>query len=251
MGFLELKQVCKSFGNLRAINNLGFEIEQGKITAIIGPNGAGKTTVFNLITAWHKVTSGQIIFRDEDITRLPTYEILKRGVGRSFQIINIFKNLTVFENVRMGVLAKANKGRSFLRSVDNRSFSNIKQRTTELIETIGLQEWSSATAAALSHGDQKALEIAIALSAEPVLLLLDEPTAGMSVEESKYTTNLVKEISRKTGVTILFTEHDLDMVFFMADRIIVMAQGEVICDGNEECVRTDKRVREAYLGSEE
>ena len=251
MSFLELKQVTKSFGNLRAINNLSFEIEQGKITAIIGPNGAGKTTVFNLITAWHKVTSGQIVFKGENITKLPTYEILKRGIGRSFQIINIFKNLTVFENVRMGVLAKANKSRDFLRSVDNRSFSGIKQRTTELIETVGLQEWSNTMATVLSHGDQKALEIAIALSAEPSLLLLDEPTAGMSVEESRYTTNLIKDISNKTGLTILFTEHDLDMVFFMADRIIVMAQGEVICDGNEECVTTDKRVREAYLGSEE
>ncbi len=251
MSFLEMKRVTKSFGNLRAINDLSFEIEQGKITAIIGPNGAGKTTVFNLITAWHKVTSGQIIFRDEDITRLATYEILRKGIGRSFQIINIFKNLTVFENVRMGVLAKANKGRSLLRSVDNRSFSGIKERTIELIRTVGLQEWLNTPATALSHGDQKALEIAIALSAEPVLLLLDEPTAGMSVDESKHTTNLIKDISRKTGVTILFTEHDLEMVFFVADRIIVMAQGEVICDGNEDCVRSDRRVREAYLGSEE
>ncbi len=251
MSFLEMRHVTKSFGNLRAVNDLSFEIEEGKITAIIGPNGAGKTTVFNLITAWHRATSGQIIFKGEDITRLRTYEILKKGIGRSFQIINIFKNLTVFENVRMGVLARAGKGVSFLKSVDNRSFSAIKGKTTELIETVGLQQWANTTATVLSHGDQKALEIAIALSAEPVLLLLDEPTAGMSAEESQYTTNLIKEISRKTGVTILFTEHDLDMVFFMSDRIIVMAQGQVICDGDEECVRSDKKVREAYLGAEQ
>jgi len=251
MSFLALKHVTKSFGNLRAVNDISFEIEKGKITAIIGPNGAGKTTVFNLITGWHKVTSGQILFKAEDITQMPTYEVLKKGIGRSFQIINIFKNLTVFENVRMGVLARAKKSMNFLRSVDNKSFSALKEKTIHLIQTVGLQQGMNAIATALSHGDQKALEIAIALSSEPELLLLDEPTAGMSVEESQYTTNLIKEISRESGITILFTEHDLDMVFFTADRIIVMAQGEIICDGDERCVREDKKVQEAYLGSEQ
>jgi len=250
MSFLELNHVTKSFGNLRAVNDVTFEIEQGKITAIIGPNGAGKTTIFNLITGWHRVTSGQILYKGENITQLPTYKILKRGIGRSFQIINIFKNLTVFENVRMGVLARANKSMNFLRSVNNRSFSGLKEKTIHLIQTVGLQQEMNTIATTLSHGDQKALEIAIALSAEPVLLLLDEPTAGMSVDESQYTTNLIKEISKKSGITILFTEHDLDMVFFTADRIIVMAQGEVICDGDERCIRGDQKVREAYLGSE-
>ena len=251
MSFLELNHVTKSFGNLRAVNDVTFEIEQGKITAIIGPNGAGKTTIFNLITGWHRVTSGQILYKGENITQLPTYKILKRGIGRSFQIINIFKNLTVFENVRMGVLARANKSMNFLRSVNNRSFSGLKEKTIHLIQTVGLQQEMNTIATTLSHGDQKALEIAIALSAEPVLLLLDEPTAGMSVDESQYTTNLIKEISKKSGITILFTEHDLDMVFFTADRIIVMAQGEVICDGDERCIRGDQKVREAYLGSEQ
>ena len=250
MSFLELNHVTKSFGNLRAVNDVTFEIEQGKITAIIGPNGAGKTTIFNLITGWHRVTSGQILYKGENITQLPTYKILKRGIGRSFQIINIFKNLTVFENVRMGVLARANKSMNFLRSVNNRSFSGLKEKTIHLIQTVGLQQEMNTIATTLSHGDQKALEIAIALSAEPVLLLLDEPTAGMSVDESQYTTNLIKEISKKSGITILFTEHDLDMVFFTADRIIVMAQGEIICDGDERCIRGDQKVREAYLGSE-
>ena len=250
MSFLELNHVTKSFGNLRAVNDVTFEIEQGKITAIIGPNGAGKTTIFNLITGWHRVTSGQVLFKGENITQLPTYKILKRGIGRSFQIINIFKNLTVFENVRMGVLARADKSMNFLRSVNNRFFSGLKEKTIHLIQTVGLQQEMNTIATTLSHGDQKALEIAIALSAEPVLLLLDEPTAGMSVEESQYTTNLIKEISRESGITILFTEHDLDMVFFTADRIIVMAQGEVICDGDERCIRGDQKVREAYLGSE-
>jgi branched-chain amino acid transport system ATP-binding protein len=221
------------------------------ITAIIGPNGAGKTTVFNLITGWHRVTTGKILFKEEMITHLPTYEILRKGIGRSFQIINIFKNLSVFENIRMGILANKRKSFNFLRPVESESYQGIKKRSLQLIETVGLIQKINTMASILSHGDQKALEIGIALSTEPELLLLDEPTAGMSLEESRYTTNLIKEISEKKGITILFTEHDLDMVFSIAQRIIVLAQGEVICDGDEKCIKDNRRVQEAYMGSEQ
>jgi branched-chain amino acid transport system ATP-binding protein len=251
MSFLELRRVCKYFGNLHAVNNLSLEIEKGMITAIIGPNGAGKTTVFNLITGWHRVTTGEILFKKEMITHLPTYEILRKGIGRSFQIINIFKNLTVFENIRMGILANKRKSFNFLRPVESEFYQGIKKRSLQLIETVGLSEKINTMASILSHGDQKALEIGIALSTEPELLLLDEPTAGMSLEESRYTTNLIKEISEKKGITILFTEHDLDMVFSIAQRIIVLAQGEVICDGDEKCIKDNRRVQEAYMGSEQ
>jgi branched-chain amino acid transport system ATP-binding protein len=251
MSFLELQQVCKYFGNLHAVNNLTLEIEKGGITAIIGPNGAGKTTVFNLITGWHRVTTGEILFKEDKITHLPTYEILRRGIGRSFQIINIFKNLSVYENIRMGILANKKKSFNFLRPVESESYRGIKKRSLQLIETVGLIQKINTMASILSHGDQKALEIGIALSTEPELLLLDEPTAGMSLEESRYTTNLIKEISEKRGITILFTEHDLDMVFSIAERIIVLAQGEVICDGNEKCIKDNRRVQEAYMGSDQ
>jgi branched-chain amino acid transport system ATP-binding protein len=251
MSFLELKQVCKYFGNLHAVNNLSLEIDKGMITAIIGPNGAGKTTVFNLITGWHRVTTGKILFKEKMITHLPTYEILKKGIGRSFQIINIFKNLSVFENIRMGILANKRKSFNFLRPVESESYQGIKKRSLQLIETVGLIQKINTMASILSHGDQKALEIGIALSTEPELLLLDEPTAGMSLEESRYTTNLIKEISEKRGITILFTEHDLEMVFSIAERIIVLAQGEVICDGDEKCIKDNRRVQEAYMGSDQ
>jgi branched-chain amino acid transport system ATP-binding protein len=251
MSFLKLQQVCKYFGNLHAVNNLTLEIEKGGITAIIGPNGAGKTTVFNLITGWHRVTTGEILFKEDKITHLPTYEILRRGIGRSFQIINIFKNLSVYENIRMGILANKRKSFNFLRPVESESYRGIKKRSLQLIETVGLIQKINTMASILSHGDQKALEIGIALSTEPELLLLDEPTAGMSLEESRYTTNLIKEISEKKGITILFTEHDLDMVFSIAERIIVLAQGEIICDGDEKCIKDNRRVQEAYMGSEQ
>ncbi len=250
MKFLELRQVSKYFGNLHAVENLTLEIEKRKITAIIGPNGAGKTTVFNLITGWHNVTVGQILFKGEEITHLPTYKILKKGIGRSFQIINIFKNLSVYENIRMGILANRKKSFDFLRPVESESYRSIREKTLQLIETVGLGREMNTMASILSHGDQKALEISIALSTEPELLLLDEPTAGMSLEESRYTAHLIKEISEKRGITILFTEHDLDMVFSLAERIIVLAQGEVICDGDERCIKENRRVQEAYMGSE-
>jgi branched-chain amino acid transport system ATP-binding protein len=248
MGFLELRQVSKYFGNLHAIENLTLEIEKGKVTAIIGPNGAGKTTVFNLITGWHKATAGRIVFKGEEITHLHTYQILRRGIGRSFQIINIFNNLSVYENIRMGILANEKKGFIFLRPVESGSYQAIREKTLQLIETVGLTREMNTMASILSHGDQKALEIGIALSTEPELLLLDEPTAGMSLEESRYTTNLIKEVSEERGITILFTEHDLDMVFSIAARIIVLDQGEIICDGDERCVKENKQVQEAYMG---
>ena len=243
---LQVEALVKSFDDFMAVNRASLAVEKGEIVAVIGPNGAGKTTLFNLITGLLKSDGGKIIFKGEDISKLPPYEICKKGIARSFQIVNIFPRLTVFENVQVAVLSHQRKSSHLFRPAQ----SMVIEETKDILKTVGLLEKAKKIAGSLSHGDQKILEIAIALGNEPELLILDEPTAGMSPEETLATIELIKRLASLRGLTILFCEHDMDIVFSIAQSIMVMRQGRTIIQGNPEEVKNNKEVQEAYLGGE-
>ena len=236
----------KSFDDFMAVNGANLTVGKGEIVAVIGPNGAGKTTLFNLITGALKRDQGKVIFKGEDIGALPPYEICKKGISRSYQIVNIFPRLTVFENVQVAVLSYQRRSSNLFRPAQNIA---VKE-TRSILESMGLFDKEKSIAGSLSHGDQKILEIAIALGNEPELLILDEPTAGMSPEETQATMELVKRLANQRGLTILFCEHDMDIVFSIAQSIMVMRHGQTIVQGNPEEVRSNKEVQEAYLGGE-
>ena len=236
----------KSFDDFMAVNGANLTVGKGEIVAVIGPNGAGKTTLFNLITGALKRDRGKIIFKGEDISELPPYEICKKGISRSYQIVNIFPRLTVFENVQVAVLSYQRRSSNLFRPAQ----SIAVKETRSILESVGLSDKEKSIAGSLSHGDQKILEIAIALGNEPELLILDEPTAGMSPEETQATMELVKRLAQMRGLTILFCEHDMDIVFSIAQSIMVMRHGQTIIQGSLEEVRSNKEVQEAYLGGE-
>jgi branched-chain amino acid transport system ATP-binding protein len=243
---LQVDAVHKSFGDFTAVYGANLTVEQGGLVAVIGPNGAGKTTLFNLISGQLKLDEGKIVFKGEEISGLPPYEICKRGIGRSFQIVNIFHRLTVFENVQVAVLSH--------QKLSSNLFSPARslavEETNRILESVGLANKVSNIAGSLSHGDQKILEIAIALGNEPELLILDEPTAGMSPEETAATIQLIKQLADTRGLTILFCEHDMEVVFDIAQSIMVMHHGQTLIQGKPEEVRRNKAVQEAYLGGE-
>jgi len=243
---LQVESLMKSFDDFMAVNGANLTVGKGEIVAVIGPNGAGKTTLFNLITGALKRDQGKVIFKGEDIGALPPYEICKKGISRSYQIVNIFPRLTVFENVQVAVLSYQRRSSNLFRPAQNIA---VKE-TRSILESMGLFDKEKSIAGSLSHGDQKILEIAIALGNEPELLILDEPTAGMSPEETQATMELVKRLANQRGLTILFCEHDMDIVFSIAQSIMVMRHGQTIVQGNPEEVRSNKEVQEAYLGGE-
>jgi branched-chain amino acid transport system ATP-binding protein len=243
---LQVEGVIKSFDEFMAVNGANLTVEKGEIVAVIGPNGAGKTTLFNLITGALKRDRGRIIFKGEEISELPPYDICKKGISRSYQIVNIFPRLTVFENVQVAVLSYQRRSSNLFRPAQ----SIAVKETRSILESMGLSNKERSIAGSLSHGDQKILEIAIALGNEPELLILDEPTAGMSPEETQATMELVKRLANQRGLTILFCEHDMDIVFSVAQRIMVMRHGQTIIQGSLEEVRSNKEVQEAYLGGE-
>jgi branched-chain amino acid transport system ATP-binding protein len=249
---LQVEAVHKSFGDFTAVYGANLTVEQGELVAVIGPNGAGKTTLFNLISGQLKADKGKIVFKGEEINGLPPYEICKRGIGRSFQIVNIFRRLTVFENVQVAVLSQQRQSSNLFSPAQNLAV----EETNRLLESVGLSYKAGNIAGSLSHGDQKILEIAIALGNEPELLILDEPTAGMSPEETAATMELIKGLGRRPspikpegqGLTILFCEHDMEVVFDIAQSIMVMHHGQTLIQGKPEEVRRNKAVQEAYLG---
>jgi branched-chain amino acid transport system ATP-binding protein len=243
---LQVEAVVKSFDDFKAVNGANLHVRKGEIVAVIGPNGAGKTTLFNLITGALKRDRGRIIFKGEDISELPPYKICKKGITRSYQIVNIFPRLTVFGNVQVAVLSHQRRSSNLFRP----AHSLAVEETKNILETVGLLDKEKNIAGSLSHGDQKILEIAIALGNEPELLILDEPTAGMSPEETLATIELIKRLAEMRGLTILFCEHDMDIVFSIAQSIMVMRQGQTIIQGGLEEVRSNKEVQEAYLGGE-
>src|SRR4030042_1810746 len=241
---LQVEALDKSFEDFMAVSGANLTVGKGEIVAVIGPNGAGKTTLFNLITGALKRDRGKIIFKGEDISELPPYEICKKGISRSYQIVNIFPRLTVFKNVQVAVLSQQRKSRKLFQPAKNMVVSETK----DILESVGLLDKAHGVAGALSHGDQKILEIAIALGNEPELLILDEPTAGMSPEETSATMELIKRLAQMRGLTILFCEHDMDIVFSIAQSIMVMHQGRTLIQGRPEEVRKNSFVQEAYLG---
>lgn len=243
---LRVEGLNKAFSGFKAVNGTNLEVKAGEIVAVIGPNGAGKTTLFNLITGILKPDAGKVTFRDEDITGLPAYKTCRKGITRSFQVVNIFPALTVFENVQIAVLAEQRKTLKLFTPSNRTSI----RETTEIIENVGLADKQGEISSSLSHGDQKVLEIAIALGGKPKLLILDEPTAGMSPEETVRCIDLIKKLRDELGLTILFCEHDMEIVFGIADRIMVMVRGATIIQGLPGDVRCNKEVQDAYLGGE-
>ncbi len=243
---LRVEGVVKTFDDFMAVNEAELSVKKGEIVAVIGPNGAGKTTLFNLITGQLRRDRGKIIFRGEDIGELPPYEICRRGLGRSFQIVNVFPRLTVFENVQVAVLSQRRQSSTLFRPAGNLAV----RETRNLLESVGLLGKEKHVVGSLSHGDQKILEIALALGNEPEMLILDEPTAGMSPEEAFAAIELIKQLGRTRGLTILFCEHDMDIVFSISHRIMVMHQGRTLIQGTLEEVRNNPEVQSAYLGGE-
>ena len=243
---LRVEDLNKSFDDFKAIDGTRLTVEKGQLVAVIGPNGAGKTTLFNLICGQLQPDRGQILFADEDIAKLPPHVICRKGIARSFQIANIFQRLSVFRNVQVSVLSQ--------QRLSNKMFHPAAQlaveETNRILESVGLIDNKADVAGSLSHGDKRILEIAIALGNEPDLLILDEPTAGMSPEETTTTMALIQRLAEEQGLTILFCEHDMEVVFGVAQSIMVMQQGQTIVQGDPQSVRQNTEVQQAYLGGE-
>jgi branched-chain amino acid transport system ATP-binding protein len=241
---LRVDSLKKSFDGFLAVNNASLNVAAGDVVAVIGPNGAGKTTLFHLITGQLAPTSGIIEFKGESLSGLAPYRVCRKGISRSYQVVNIFSRLSVFENVQVAVLSHRRKTFNIFRPAKTMAV----RETRQILENVGLLDKADMTSGVLSHGDQKVLEIAIALGNRPELLILDEPTAGMSPEETAVTLRLMRQLSGEMGLTILFCEHDMGMVFSIASQIMVMQQGKSIIQGPPDEVRSNQLVRQAYLG---
>ena len=242
---LELADVRKSFGSMRIINGVSLAIAAGERHAIIGPNGAGKSTLYNLISGRFPVTSGAIRLNGEDVTNLPPYEINRKGLSRSFQVTNLFGNLSVYENLRCAVLWGAGYKYSFWHRLSK--LGEVNARVEEVIARTGLARRAHTAAGTLSYAEQRALEIGVTLAGGASVILLDEPTAGMSRTETAQAVELVRQVS--AGKTLVMVEHDMSVVFDLADRISVLVYGELIASGTPAEIRANKAVQEAYLGT--
>jgi branched-chain amino acid transport system ATP-binding protein len=243
---LEVRGLSKSFAGYRAVSDVDLAVAEGEIAAVIGPNGAGKSTLFNLITGHLQPTAGTVLVNGRDVTGVAPHRICGMGIGRSFQLTNIFPKLTVLENVRAALLAHRGQGPNFWASAT----ALCHNEAEALLASIGLSGRARAVAGTLSYGNQKQLELGIALASDPRILLLDEPTAGMSASETHETIALIERIARERRLTLLFTEHDMAVVFSIAQRIAVLHQGRVIAHGDPAAVRADAQVRRIYLGDE-
>jgi branched-chain amino acid transport system ATP-binding protein len=243
---LECKGLVRRFGALAAVDGIDLSVEPGEIRAVIGPNGAGKSTVFNLITSVLKPSAGQVIFAGEDVTGMPVHQVAQKGIARTFQLCHVFPALSVRENVRMAAQARESRRWQFLGGggVLRRSAS----AADEAIARMRLTRMADATAAMLSHGDQRLLEIAMAIAQKPRLLMLDEPTQGLSIEETGRAVQILKEMLAAGDLSVLLVEHDMEVVFKLADNITVLHRGRVIADGPPAAVRASAEVRSAYLG---
>jgi branched-chain amino acid transport system ATP-binding protein len=245
MNVLAVSSLSKSFGAVRAVDNVSFSLAAGEFLALIGPNGAGKSTCFNTINGQLAPDAGTIRFEDGEIAGLPPREICRRGVARTFQVAATFGSMTVLENVQMALIAHAGETYRLWRSAS----SYHRTRGMALLHQVGMAAAADRACRELAYGDVKRVEFAIALASDPRLLLMDEPTAGMAPRERNDLIALVKSIVVERGVSVLFTEHSMDVVFSFADRIIVMARGRLIADGDAKTIRSDPTVREVYFGS--
>ncbi len=244
MTLLQLRALRKSFGSLMAIDGLDFDVEAGRITSVIGPNGAGKTTLFNLISGRISADAGSVVFKDRAIDGLPPDAIARLGIARSFQITNIFPGLTALENVRLAVQVRAPRALSPWCPAER--LGGVTLRALAVLDRVGLGAHRDRPARTLSHGDQRHLEIAMTLATGPELLLLDEPTAGMSAVETATTMALIAEIAQ--DVTVLIIEHDMELVMRLSHHVMVMAAGRKIAEGPADVVARDDEVRRVYLG---
>jgi branched-chain amino acid transport system ATP-binding protein len=246
MPILETRDLTVRFGGHIAVNAITCAFEPGTLTAIVGPNGAGKTTYFNLISGQLPATSGSVLFKGEDVTSLGPHRRTRRGIGRAFQLTNLFPNLTVQENVRLAVQAHASHGIDLF-SMASRHHDLI-DKARHYLDRVALTARATTHAAALSHGDQRKLEVALMLALEPDIFMFDEPTAGMSVDEVPVLLDLIEDIKRTGDKTILLVEHKMDVVRRLADRIIVLTNGTLVADGDPATVVALPVVQEAYLG---
>jgi len=242
-----VEQLRKSFGGLVAVNDVSFELAKGELSSIIGPNGAGKTTLFNLMTGHIKPDRGQINFEGKDITGLPPHKICRRGIGRSFQRTNIFPRLSAFDNVQVALMSWQRKSRNIFIKSENL----MRKEADKILDSIGLGEKKETIAGLLSHGDQRRLELGITLGTHPRLILLDEPTAGMSPEESNKTVELIQRLVRERDLTLLFIEHDMEVVFGISEKVRVMHLGVIIAEGTPDKVRGNGEVQRIYLAEEQ
>jgi len=243
---LECKRLVRRFGALVAVDDVDLTVERGEIRAVIGPNGAGKSTVFNLITSVLKPSAGRVIFAGEDITGLPVHEVAQKGIARTFQLCHVFPALSVRENVRIAAQARDRRRWRFLGGSSVLSSSSAVADAA--IERLRLAALADVTAAMLSHGDQRLLEVAMAVAQKPRLLMLDEPTQGLSIEETARAVQILKDMLAEGDLSVLLVEHDMEVVFKLADNITVLHRGRVIADGSPAAVRGNPQVRSAYLG---
>jgi branched-chain amino acid transport system ATP-binding protein len=244
MAILELRGVGKSFGALEVLSGIDLDIEEGKITSVIGPNGAGKTTLFNVVSGRFPASAGTILYKKRDITRMRPHEITLAGLARSFQITNIYQKLTVGENVSLAVQTRNKRRMSLFTRFQE--MGDVQERTMGILDRIGLRKRFGVPAGQLSHGDQRHLEIGMTLATGPELLLLDEPTSGMSPAEAAQTMDLIEDLSR--DFTIVLIEHNMDIVMNISDRIVVLNFGRKIAEGSPEEVADNPEVRRVYLG---
>jgi len=241
---LQVEQLSKSFGGVHAVRDVNFEVAAGELLALIGPNGAGKSTCFNMLMGQLKPTAGRVFFKGEDLSGLPSRAIWRKGVGRTFQITATYASMTVAENVQMALISHYRRVYALL------PFAHrlYRERAVELLELVGLADQADRHCAILAYGDLKRLELAMALCHDPALLLMDEPTAGMAPSERERLMALTADIVAEKGISVLFTEHDMDVVFSHAHRIMVLNRGELIANGNVEEIRNNAQVQEVYLG---
>jgi len=248
---LETDNLVKEFGGLTATDNVNLSIEEGELLSLIGPNGAGKSTLINLITRMLEETEGDIRFEGESITDMEPHEVVQRGIGKSFQTASIFPELSVMDNATIAAFGAEHGDFRFNFLTHRDSYPEVEQRTLDTLEAVGLLGQKDTEAGELPYGDKRRLEIGIALASEPSLLLMDEPTAGMSPEETEATVELIEQLQEEMNLTILLVEHDMEIVFSISDRIAVLNRGAIIADGPPDEVQGDPSVQEAYLGGVE
>lgn len=242
--YLHIQDIHKDFSGLRVLTGVEFKVKEKERHAVIGPNGAGKTTLFNIISGKFKPSSGVILFRDRDISGKPPHLLNRRGLARSFQITNVFQELSVFDNILAGVRSRYGLRYHFFKRPNHDR--NICEKVEAILEEVGLTDVKDQPASSLSYGQQRALEIGITLSTEPELILLDEPTAGMTREETDQAIKMIDKVT--TGRTLIVIEHDMEVVFSLADTISVLHYGTILVSDTPEKIRNDQRVKDAYLG---
>ncbi|MDJ0819733.1 MAG: ABC transporter ATP-binding protein [Desulfobacterales bacterium] len=242
---LEVQKLCKSFGGVEAVKNLSFDLVEGQLLAMIGPNGAGKSTCFNLINGQLKPDYGSVVVMGHRINGYRPWQVWSLGVGRTFQITSTFTSMTVLENIKMAILSFHRRTKSLITRVR----SLYSDESMELLKLVGIEDQHDRACGVLAYGDLKRVELAVALANRPKLLLMDEPTAGMGAAERQSLMELTADIVRRRNIGVLFTEHDMDVVFTYADRIIVLNRGELVAEGTPDEVRQNSKVQEIYLGS--